>query len=130
MTRQRALILRIVRASCDHLTADEIYRLAQEEMPGIARATVYNNLNVLAASGEIVRLHTSDGADHFDHAEHPHGHLVCDTCGAIRDVELPNSLMTYASRNWGVDPAMLEVSGRCLCESCRTKETLISDTNV
>ena len=56
MTRQRALILRLIRESGEHPTAEEIYRKAKEEMPGIALATVYNNLNHLAQEGEIRKI--------------------------------------------------------------------------
>ena len=41
MTRQRALILEILQHSPKHLTADEIFAIAREKMPGIARGTVY-----------------------------------------------------------------------------------------
>ena len=41
MTRQRALILEILQHSPKHLTADEIFAIAKEKMPGIARGTVY-----------------------------------------------------------------------------------------
>ena len=35
MTKQRELILRLIRQSKEHLTADRIYELARQEMPGI-----------------------------------------------------------------------------------------------
>ena len=49
MTRQRTLILDIMRQECpNHLTADEIFARAREQMPRIARGTVYRNLIVLS----------------------------------------------------------------------------------
>ncbi len=122
MTRQRALILQIVNTSYNHPTAEEIYTEALVHMPEMVRATVYNNLNVLVASGQIIRLHTADGADRYDRASHPHAHLICDRCGSICDVELPQNFLNFAHRKWGTDPAMLEVSGHRLCEACRGKE--------
>ena len=47
MTRQRALILEILQHSPKHLTADEIFAIAREKMPGIARGTVYRNLKLV-----------------------------------------------------------------------------------
>ena len=42
MTRQRALILDIMREKCpEHMTADEIFSHARQAMPHIARGTVY-----------------------------------------------------------------------------------------
>ncbi len=123
MTRQRALVLRLVNASCNHPTAEDIFLLACREMPGIVRATVYNNLNALVDSGDIIRLHSADGAVHYDRTSHPHAHLICDRCGEIRDVELPPRFLTYATRNWGVAPQLLEVSGHTLCEACDAQDS-------
>ncbi len=123
MTRQRALILQIVNTSYSHPTAEEIYAQAREEMPEMVRATVYNNLNALVDAGLIIRLHTADGADHYDRAKHPHGHLVCSKCGSIDDVELPQNFLSGAQRKWGVAPGMLEVRGYRICDTCLEKNT-------
>ena len=48
MTKQRKLILDIINSSDRHLTAEEVFFIAKEQMPGIAMATVYNNLNYLS----------------------------------------------------------------------------------
>ena len=56
MTRQRALILEILQHSPKHLTADEIFAIAREKMPGIARGTVYRNLKLMEQAREIARL--------------------------------------------------------------------------
>ena len=55
MTRQRALILEILQHSPKHLTADEIFAIAREKMPGIARGTVYRNLKLMEQAREIAR---------------------------------------------------------------------------
>ena len=66
MTRQRALILEILQHSPKHLTADEIFAIAREKMPGIARGTVYRNLKLMEQAREIARLEMPDGPDRFD----------------------------------------------------------------
>ena len=64
MTRQRALILGIMREKCpEHLTADEIFSHARQAMPHIARGTVYRNLKLMirdieSAIGTEVRGYT------------------------------------------------------------------------
>ena len=51
MTRQRALILEIMREQhTRHMTADEIFCEARQVMPHIARGTVYRNLKMTAKS--------------------------------------------------------------------------------
>ena len=44
MTKQRELIIQILKNNDRHLTADEIFFLAKLQMPSIAMATIYNNL--------------------------------------------------------------------------------------
>ena len=53
MTRQRALILEILQHSPKHLTADEIFAIAKEKMPGIARGTVYRNLKLMEQARKL-----------------------------------------------------------------------------
>mgnify|MGYP000184642009 FL=1 len=86
MTRQRALILEILQHSPKHLTADEIFAIAREKMPGIARGTVYRNLKLMEQAREIARLEMPDGPDRFDKTSNPHGHLYCDCCGSLQDL--------------------------------------------
>ena len=63
LTKQRSLILDIVKNMDGHLSADEIYILARDKMPGIALATVYNNLNALYLGGMIGKVKIPDAAD-------------------------------------------------------------------
>ncbi len=90
MTKQRELILSILKQSDRHLTADEIFFLAKLKMPSIAMATIYNNLNALDEAGVIKRLHIDGVADCFDKLTEPHDHLLCDRCGKIKDVKFPH----------------------------------------
>ena len=61
MTRQRALILDIMREKCpEHMTADEIFSHARQAMPHIARGTVYRNLKLMELDGEIGHLEKID----------------------------------------------------------------------
>ena len=83
-------ILKRAQSHQQHLSAEEIYLLAKKESPGIAIATVYNNLNSLVAEGVIRRLQKSDGPSYFDAKIQPHDHLVCDRCQKISDVTLKN----------------------------------------
>ena len=66
MTRQRALILEIMRSTPGHLTADEIFAQARQRMPNIARGTVYRNLKLMEQDHEIARLEMPSGPDRYD----------------------------------------------------------------
>ena len=47
MTKQREAILNVICSDKCHHTAEEIFELAKLRLPGISRATVYNNLHAL-----------------------------------------------------------------------------------
>ncbi len=55
--------------------------------PSISLATVYRNLNCLAQSGELRKIHVAVGADRFDGQTHRHSHLVCRSCGEMSDLD-------------------------------------------
>ncbi len=86
LTAQRRAVVEVLQGDDVHLTADEVHRAVEALSPEVSRATIYNTLNELVAMGEVgvVRL---DGCTRFDpNVVSPHHHLVCDRCGAIRDV--------------------------------------------
>ena len=65
MTKQRELVHRIL-CEYGHLTAEQIFTFAKQEMPEIAFATIYNNLKRLCDAGIIRRVRVSEGADFYD----------------------------------------------------------------
>lgn len=85
-SRQRNIVLDIVKKSYDHPTAEEVYALAVKGLPTIGIATVYRNLNQLAEVGEIKRIHVMDGSDRFDGHLEEHYHMVCKCCGRLTDL--------------------------------------------
>ena len=64
-TIQRQLVMQAVQG-LDHPDAEEVYENVSREHPNVSKGTVYRNLNVLAAQGEILKVETGDGADKFD----------------------------------------------------------------
>jgi len=90
-SRQREGILRILQSRRDHPTADMIYESIRKEQPNISLGTVYRNLSMLADSGQISKISTGLGPDHFDGFTNPHSHFICRYCGQVFD-------MDYASK--------------------------------
>jgi Fe2+ or Zn2+ uptake regulation protein len=100
------------------MTAEEIWLSAKEKMPSIVMATVYNNLNALAASGEIARIRVADGPDHFDKTVPPHFHLVCDKCGEMMDICGMSDPTDDIEHLAGVRPAFIELNAHYTCSKC------------
>ena len=90
MTKQRAIILEVIRSGEHHSTAEEIFELAKAKLPSISRATVYNNLHAMEEEGLVRRIGGEGASDRYDKNIFPHGHLFCKSCGKILDVMLPN----------------------------------------
>ena len=55
LTRQRRLVLDLVRTEDEHPTAAEVFEQASKAMPGISFATVYNSLRYLKEAGNDAR---------------------------------------------------------------------------
>ena len=114
MTKQRAVILEVLRSDKCHHTAEELLELAKMKLPGISRATVYNNLKALEQEQIIRRISGDGGPDRYDNSFIPHGHLVCSVCGAVRDIDIPG-IREALNESIGeeIDSYELKVRGRC-----------------
>lgn len=88
-TVQRSLVLQAVQCMHNHPTAEQIYSALASQHPSISRATVYRNLGILAASGDIQRVSHLNAADRFDFNCTPHYHFRCRGCDEVFDLEAP-----------------------------------------
>ena len=92
-TRQRGIILGILRESHEHPTAEIIYREARRVLPNISLGTVYRNLNFLRDQGTVREIRPSEGgSSRFEGADTPHAHFHCVHCNALLDIPLPGTL--------------------------------------
>lgn len=122
MTKQRELILEIINNSDKHLTAEEIFMLAKKKMPGMAMATVYNNLNYLCNAKIIRRLNINGGVVNYDKSIKWHEHSVCVSCGKITDFYI-DGLANMIKEQLKTDVIDYELTARVLCEECRKLKT-------
>lgn len=104
-----------------HLTADEIFAIAREKMPGIARGTVYRNLKLMEQAREIARLEMPDGPDRFDKTSNPHGHLYCDCCGSLQDLPVIG-LVREIENAIGTEVRSYQLTIHYICPECREKQ--------
>lgn len=119
-TRQRTLILNIVKNNHGHLSADEIYILARNEMPGIALATVYNNLNTLYNTGQIGKVKIPDSADLYDRSPILHDHLICSKCKSVKDVTIPDFL-NHLREVIGEEITSYDLNLQYICKKCKNQ---------
>ena len=88
-SRQREAISEFLMTRKDHPTAEVVYEEVRKQYPHISLGTVYRNLALLSAAGEIARVSVGDTAEHYDGNPAPHYHFFCSSCGALEDVHMP-----------------------------------------
>lgn len=120
-TRQRAAILKYLRETTAHPTADMIYEAVKKEIPGISKGTVYRNLKMLQAGGEITRLNIRGTISRYEGAKKPHYHFRCEACGRVFDVNEPvdKDLDRRVAARTGFTVSHHQLEFRGLCQDCR-----------
>ena len=82
VTPQRRVIAEVLSGEHVHLTAEAVHAAAQQRLPEISLATVYNTLNELVAMGELLEVSAGSGPKRYDpNVTIAHQHLVCTSCG-------------------------------------------------
>src|SRR5499426_1808974 len=95
-TKQRQSIFEAIENHGGHLTADEIYKLVKRRFPRLSLGTVYRNLRVLVAQGNVRELDFGLAITYFEAVKDSHYHLICRVCLKITDAEMPLELRVKA----------------------------------
>ena len=123
MTNQREVILRELKASKKHLTADELYERVKKDMPRISLATVYRNLEILSEAGMIKKLEISGRQKRFDYDTREHDHIYCIQCHRVDNLTLEHESIDKdvleKVSNYSITGYRLEFAG--ICPKCRKK---------
>jgi Fe2+ or Zn2+ uptake regulation protein len=120
VTPQRELIFELLWAAGHHPTAESVYAEARTCMPTMSLRTVYQTLNDLAAMGELQQLELGTGSARFDPNTDVHHHLVCTSCGKVRDLYADyGALSVPAGAGGGFEVGAAEVVFRGLCDECQ-----------
>lgn len=82
MTRDRRIILQVLREVSIPLTAEDVLERVNAALPGMALSTVYRTLDELVSRGSMQRtLLSNDGHAFFELVGHAHRHyMVCLGC--------------------------------------------------
>jgi Fur family peroxide stress response transcriptional regulator len=122
LTRQRRVVLQVVRDSAEHLTAAEIFAAARARQSSISFATVYNSLRYLKGAGLIREITFGNAASRYDRETARHDHAVCTACGKLLDFDLAETseLMRLAARRSHFKPESVHLTLYGLCPDCKT----------
>ncbi len=123
LTPQRRLILDIVHGSVHLRTAEEIFAIAHEKMPGVNKSTIYRTLDLLEKLGCVFKNELNNKIVYSYADESDHQHLVCTVCGKALECDecllLPTKKMLEDKYGFQVNLKHLVMSG--ICQECRNK---------
>lgn len=121
ITKQRQAVLKVIRDSQEHLTANQVFDKARDFLPGISFATVYNSLRYLKQEGLIGEVRFGTDASRYDRTLTRHDHAVCNGCGKLIDIDLPipDDLLKKGERLSKFKADSIEVVLRGRCPECR-----------
>ncbi len=119
---KRDAMLRLLRGTDCHPSAEWLYRRLREEYPGVSLGTVYRNLNQLAELGLVRSVGTVHNQERYDARMDAHDHFVCNRCGVILD--LPGhwpaeEYVNAVGEQCGFTAESHEFIIRGLCEDCK-----------
>ncbi len=122
MTRQRLMIVRVLRHAQGHLSAAQIADQVRDVYPFVDVSTVYRTLDVLKRMKLATATDMGAGDVLFEWApEEPHHHLICSSCGDV--VQLEHSYLTCLSgrieSDFGFEPDLHHFAIFGLCSECR-----------
>jgi len=121
MTRQRQMILEELRATNQHPSADDLHGRVKEKLPRISLGTVYRNLEILSALGEIQTIALAGSLKRFDGISQNHYHMRCMHCGRLVDapMEVIDSLerVLQEKTEFRILTHQLEFAG--ICPACQ-----------
>ena len=117
-------MLEWLRATDTHPTAAEIFAGLSGELPTLSLATVYRNLEILVADGEVDEVQSGVGAARYDGNVEPHHHFNCEACGCILDVDLsvPRNLKNRLAGEHGLVASRVKMSFFGLCLDCEHED--------
>ena len=122
-SRQREAILKVVKETNTHPTAEWIYEQVRRNIPTISLGTIYRNLKFLAAENEIMELEILGGPSRFDGNTQIHHHFTCKQCSKILDFTFDKQIESTMIDNISKDTGLKITDHVCefvgLCSECQ-----------
>ena len=89
MTPRRAKLLEVLVASDRHPSVGEIHDEVRRYFPKTSLATIYNTIELLKETGQVLEIEFSSAANRYDgRIPQAHPHLICVECEKIEDLEV------------------------------------------
>jgi Fe2+ or Zn2+ uptake regulation protein len=125
-TRQKQLILTILREADRPISINEVYSQVVLSLPTIAKSTIYRNIDSLLSQNLIDKYHFNNNEVFYriktDTNEHKHV-VICDDCKKVFDLpSCPIHALEDAMEEEGfiIKEHQIQING--ICKSCAKKK--------
>ena len=121
VTRKRAKLLEVLLASDRHPSVSEIHEGVRAAYPGTSLATIYNTIEILKETGQVLEIEFSASANRYDgRIPESHPHLVCLQCEKVEDMEntATHDPLERVSQATGYDIVRLRTDYYGTCPEC------------
>ncbi len=126
VTRPRVAVLSAVYEH-PHADTDELINVARADLGEVSHQAVYDVLRVLTAAGLVRRIQPAGSLARYEsRVGDNHHHVVCQSCGAIADVDcaVGDTPCLTASDDHGYSIEEAEVLYWGQCPECSTERVL------
>lgn len=120
MSKQRDEMMRIMRSSCDHPTAEELFMECKSQNVSISLATVYRNLGILVKKELLRKISIIGEPDRYDVTLVNHDHILCEDCKKVRDVNLED-FTKQIEDEIGSPILSYNLNIRYICPACKVR---------
>jgi Fur family peroxide stress response transcriptional regulator len=122
-SKKRQAILEAIRSTSSHPGAQWVYDQLKPRIPDLSLGTVYRNIGIFAAEGELASVGVVNGEERFDGDTAPHPHFVCSLCGRVEDFPCPGGASLRHLTAIGEEAGKRRIDFhrtifRGLCEDC------------
>ena len=115
-TTERYAILKRIMDINGHFTIEELQQIIETDGFRVSRSTVYNTVELLM-DAKMLRRHVFEGMQaQYERITLPHTHLICTTCGKVKEVRDTNFAAFMNARRFNAfntDHYSLYVYGTC-----------------
>jgi len=122
-TAQRAAVLRVLRESEGHLSADRVAEEVRSLLGTVSTQAVYDILDALTSKGLARRIEPAGSPALFEgRVADNHHHVVCRVCGTVEDIDcvVGAAPCLQASDTGGFVLDEAEITFWGLCPDCQT----------
>lgn len=114
-TRQRDVVLSVLRQAKRPLTPQEIHEQARQESERLGLATVYRALKAFMAEGVVAQVEIPGTSPCYELTERGHHHhFICETCRQVFDLQgCLKNINTLAPEDFHVERHDIILYGVC-----------------